>query len=72
MLNHGNSINLSDLPSAPKFVCPRGRNGYDEEAAYDSCMNPKRDFQSGPGDPVDADYMAPCLLRYDSRNIGKN
>ena len=28
---------------------------YDEEAAYESCMNPEPGFQSGPGDFVDAD-----------------
>ena len=31
------------------------RNDYDEETAYESYMNPKPGFQSGPGDSVDAD-----------------
>ena len=33
----------------------RARNDYDEEAAYESYMNPEPGFQSGPGDSVDAD-----------------
>ena len=33
---------------------PRARNDYDEKAAYESYMNPEPDFQSGPGDSVDA------------------
>ena len=41
---------------------PRARNDYDEEAAYESYTNPEPGFQSGPGDSVDADKMAPCLL----------
>ena len=40
---------------------PLARNGLDEEAAYDSYMNPEPGFKSGPGDFVFADYMAPCL-----------
>ena len=28
---------------------------YDEEAAYESYINPEPVFQSGPGDSVDAD-----------------
>ena len=31
------------------------RNDYDEEAAYESYMNPEPGFQSGLGDAVDAD-----------------
>jgi len=31
------------------------RQKYDEEAAYESYMNPEPGFQSGPGDAVDAD-----------------
>jgi len=34
---------------------PRARDDYDEEAAYESYMNPEPGFQSGPGDSVDAD-----------------
>jgi len=34
---------------------PRARNGYDEETAYNSYMNPDPGFQSGPGVSVDAD-----------------
>ena len=41
---------------------PLARNDYDEEAAYESVMNPEPGFQSGPGDSVDADKMASCLL----------
>ena len=52
---------LVQAPSAPRDQSqhPRARNDYDEETAYESYMNP---FQSGPGDSVDADLMAPCLL----------
>ena len=42
--------------------CTGARNDYDEEAAYDDYMNPEPGFQPGPGDSVDADKMAPCLL----------
>ena len=34
---------------------PRAPNDYDEEAAYESYMNPEPGLQSGPGDSVDAD-----------------
>ena len=34
---------------------PRARSDYDEEAAYESYINPEPGFQSGPGDSVDAD-----------------
>jgi len=34
---------------------PRVRNDYDEEAAYESYMNPEPGFQSGPGDSANAD-----------------
>jgi len=34
---------------------PRARNEYDEEAAYESYMNPEPGSQSGPKDYVDAD-----------------
>ena len=34
---------------------PRARNDYDEEAAYESYMNPEPGFQSGPGDSANAD-----------------
>jgi hypothetical protein len=34
---------------------PRARNDYDEETTYESYMNLKPGFQSGPGDSVDAD-----------------
>jgi len=44
---------LSHLPREKKH--PRARNDYDEEAAYESYMNPEPGFQSGPGDSVDAD-----------------
>ena len=33
----------------------RARNDYDEEAAYESHMNPESGLQSGPGGSVDAD-----------------
>ena len=38
---------------------PRARDDDDEEAAYESYMNPEPGFQSGS---VNADQMAPCLL----------
>ena len=34
---------------------PRARNDYDEEATYESYMNPEPGFQSGPGDSANAD-----------------
>jgi len=34
---------------------PRARNDYNEEAAYESYMNPESGIQSGPGGSVDAD-----------------
>ena len=34
---------------------PRARNDYDEEAAYESYMNPEPGSQSGPGDSANAD-----------------
>ena len=47
---------LIQAPSAPRGRShPRARNDYDEEAAYESYMNPEPGFQSGPGDSVDAD-----------------
>ena len=38
-----------------KVEHPRARNDYNEEAAYESYMNPEPGFQSGPGDSSDAD-----------------
>ena len=48
---------LVQAPNAPRDQSqhPRARNDYDEEAAYESYMNPEPGFQSGPGDSVDAD-----------------
>ena len=48
---------LVQAPNAPRDQSqhPRARSGYDEETAYDSYMNPEPGFQSGLGDPVDAD-----------------
>ena len=48
---------LVQAPSAPRDQSqhPRARNDYDEETAYESYMNPKPGFQSGPGNAVDAD-----------------
>jgi len=48
---------LVQAPNAPRDQSqhPRARSGYDEEAAYDSYMNPEPGFQPGPGDSVDAD-----------------
>jgi len=53
-----------NAPSAPRDQSqhPHARNDYDEEAAYESNMNPEPGSQSGPGDSVDADKMASCLL----------
>ena len=53
---------LVQAPGAPRDQSqhPRARNDYDEEAAYDSYMNPEPDmdpepgFQSGSDDTVDA------------------
>ena len=44
-------------PCAPQDQSqhPRACSDYDEEAAYESYMNPEPGFQSGPGDSVDAD-----------------
>jgi len=55
--------NLVQAPNAPRDQSqhPRVRNDYDEETAYESYMNPEPGFQPGPGNPVDADKMAPCL-----------
>ena len=41
---------------------PRVRNAYYEETAYEKLYEPEPGFQSGPGCPVDANLMAPCLL----------
>jgi len=48
---------LVQAPNAPRDQSqhPSARNDYDEEAAYESYMNPEPGFQSGPGDSVDAD-----------------
>jgi len=53
MLDRG----LVQAPNAPRdqYQHPRARNGYYEETAYDSYMNPEPGFQPGPGDSVDAD-----------------
>jgi hypothetical protein len=40
----------------------RAPNGYDEEAAYDSYLNPRSGFRSGPGDAVSSSKMTPCFL----------
>jgi hypothetical protein len=44
-------------PNAPwdQSYYPHVCSGYDEEAACGSYMNPGPGFQSGPGNPVDAD-----------------
>ena len=41
---------LVQVPNAPRDQSqhPRARNDHDEETAYESYMNPKPDFQSGP------------------------
>jgi len=48
---------LVQAPNAPRDQSqhPRARNDYDEEAAYESYINPEPGFQSGPGDSADAD-----------------
>ena len=49
--------NLVQAPNAPwdQSQHPRAHSDYDDEAAYESYMNPEPGFQSGPGDAVDAD-----------------
>ena len=39
-----------------------GGGGSLPKIAYESYMNPEPGSQSGPGDSVDADSKAPCLL----------
>ena len=48
---------IVQAPNAPRDQSqhPRARNDYDEETAYEFYMNPEPGFQSGPGDPSDAD-----------------
>ena len=48
---------LVQAPNAPRDQNqhPRARNDYDEEAAYESYMNPEPGFQSGPGGSANAD-----------------
>jgi len=48
---------LVQAPNAPldQRQHPRAPDGYDEETAYESYMNPEPGYQSGPGDFVDAD-----------------
>ena len=55
---------LVQAPNAPRDQSqhPRARGGYDEKAAYEGYMKPEPSLLSGPGDPVDAGYMAPDLL----------
>jgi len=47
--------NYGSTRALGKINYGRARNDYDEEAAYESYMNPEPGFQSGPGDSVDAD-----------------
>ena len=55
---------LVQAPNAPRDQSkhPRARDDYDEKAAYESYMNPELDFQSGLGNSVDLDKLAPRLL----------
>jgi len=59
MLDRGGLVQSSNIPQ-DRSKHPRARNDYDEEAAYDSYMNPEPDmdpepgFQSGSDDTVDA------------------
>ena len=43
------------LSNSERSQHPRARNDYDEEAAYESYMNPEPGLQSGPGDSANAD-----------------
>ena len=42
-------IPISRFTKGGKAKHPRARNDYDEEAAYESYMNPEPGLQSGPG-----------------------
>jgi len=59
-------MNTTLAPNAPRDQSqhPRARSDYDEEAAYESYMNPEHGFQSGPGGSVDADLLAPLSVSY--------
>ena len=53
-------LDRRSLVQAPKIARdqsqhPSARNDFDEEATYESYMNPEPGFQSGPGNSVDAD-----------------
>ena len=52
---HFNLRNICNIRNCGPKQQPRARDDDDEEAAYESYMNPKPGFQSGPGDSVDAD-----------------